>query len=76
MLDHFAHEHRISGCNYYAENESGVRLDLPELFCLLKDCQCGDVFLTESVDRLIEVASVNHRKFRKHKLRSSVAFQD
>jgi DNA invertase Pin-like site-specific DNA recombinase len=75
MLDHFAHEHKITICNYYAENESGARLDRPELFRLLKDCQCGDVFLTESVDRLIGVVSVNHRKFRKHELRSSVAFQ-
>lgn len=52
MLDHFACEHKITICNYYAENESGARLDRPELFRLLKDCQRGDVLLIEDVDRL------------------------
>ncbi|WP_420871555.1 recombinase family protein, partial [Erwinia mallotivora] len=32
MLDRFAHEHNVIICNYYAENESGARLERPELF--------------------------------------------
>ncbi|SFN55740.1 Resolvase, N terminal domain [Izhakiella capsodis] len=37
MLDCFAREHNVIICNYYAENESGARLERPELFRLLND---------------------------------------
>lgn len=36
----------------YTENESGAKLDRPELFRLLADCRPGDVLLVEQVDRL------------------------
>jgi DNA invertase Pin-like site-specific DNA recombinase len=36
----------------YMENESGAKLDRPELFRLLADCDPGDVLLVEQVDRL------------------------
>jgi len=52
MLDRFAHEHNVIICNYYAENESGARLERPELFRLLNDSRPGDVLLIEDVDRL------------------------
>ncbi|WP_392435804.1 recombinase family protein (plasmid) [Yersinia sp. HM-2024] len=52
MLDRFAHEHNVVICNYYAENESGARLERPVLFRLLDDCRPGDVLLIEDVDRL------------------------
>jgi DNA invertase Pin-like site-specific DNA recombinase len=39
-LDRFAEEHNLAICNYYAENESGARLDRPELFRLLAVMTC------------------------------------
>lgn len=51
-IDAFAQERGLSICNYYAENESGARLDRPELFRLLSDCQSQDILLIEDVDRL------------------------
>jgi DNA invertase Pin-like site-specific DNA recombinase len=37
---------------WYVENESGAKLDRPELFRLLADAHKGDVLLIENVDRL------------------------
>lgn len=51
-LDRFAQERGVSICNYYAENQSGTRLDRPELFRLLTDSRARDVLLVEDVDRL------------------------
>ncbi|TWC27601.1 MULTISPECIES: recombinase family protein [unclassified Pseudomonas] len=42
--------HKIAA--FYIENESGTRLDRPELFRLLEDSHEGDVLLIEQVDRL------------------------
>jgi DNA invertase Pin-like site-specific DNA recombinase len=36
----------------YVENESGAKLQRPELFRLIADAQAGDVLLVEQVDRL------------------------
>ena len=63
-LDCFAHEHRVVICNYYAENESGARLDRPELFRLLADSRPGDVLLVEDVDRLSRLAGVEWEKLK------------
>ena len=51
-LKTFASEagHRIAG--YYTENESGAKLERPELFRLIDDSESGDVLLLEQVDRL------------------------
>ncbi|ERT12245.1 recombinase family protein [Photorhabdus temperata] len=51
-IDAFARERSLAICNYYIENESGSRLERPELFRLLKDCQQHDILLIEDVDRL------------------------
>ncbi|MBV7552250.1 recombinase family protein [Pseudomonas sp. PDM28] len=37
---------------FYVENESGTKLERPELFRLLEDSHEGDVLLIEQVDRL------------------------
>ncbi|MBD2835972.1 recombinase family protein [Pseudomonas sp. JM0905a] len=51
LIDFVAsHGQRIA--SFYVENESGAKLQRPELFRLLDDCQPGDVLLTEQVDRL------------------------
>jgi DNA invertase Pin-like site-specific DNA recombinase len=56
-IDDFSRQHGLTVCNYYTENESGSRLDRPELFRLLADCQPRDILLTEDVDRLSRLAS-------------------
>lgn len=42
--------HKIAA--FYIENESGTKLERPELFRLLEDSHEGDVLLIEQVDRL------------------------
>jgi hypothetical protein len=49
-INTFAIERGLSICNYYIENESGSKLERPELFRLLKDCQQNDILLVEDVD--------------------------
>lgn len=51
-LEAFAAERGLHIAATYVENESGARLDRPELFRLLADCKPGDVLLVEQVDRL------------------------
>jgi DNA invertase Pin-like site-specific DNA recombinase len=45
-----ANGHKIAA--FYIENESGTKLNRPELFRLLEDSHEGDVLLIEGVDRL------------------------
>ncbi|WP_247646223.1 recombinase family protein [Deefgea sp. CFH1-16] len=52
QLDAFAAEHNLRIASYYIENESGTKLDRPELMRLLNDASHGDVLLVEQVDRL------------------------
>lgn len=51
-IEAFARERGLIICSYYIENESGTRLERPELFRLLRDCQQNDILLIEDVDRL------------------------
>lgn len=48
----FAAEHGHKIAAFYVENESGTKLERPELFRLLEDSHEGDVLLIEGVDRL------------------------
>ena len=41
---------RIAG--YYIENQSGTKLERPELNKLIEDSEAGDVLLIEKMDRL------------------------
>jgi DNA invertase Pin-like site-specific DNA recombinase len=52
MLEQFSSERELAICNYYIENESGAKLNRPELFRLLNDCHIGDILLVEDIDRL------------------------
>lgn len=63
-LDHFARERGVVICNYYAENESGARLDRPELFRLLDESRPRDVLLVEDVDRLSRLAGGEWEKLK------------
>jgi DNA invertase Pin-like site-specific DNA recombinase len=51
-LERFCEERGFKIAAYYPENESGAKLDRPELFRLLADANRGDILLTEQVDRL------------------------
>lgn len=51
-LEKFATDRSLKIAAWYLENESGAKLDRPELFRLIKDASPGDVLLVEQVDRL------------------------
>lgn len=63
-LDAFAKEHGLRIAARYVENESGAKLERPELFRLLADCEPGDVLLVEQVDRLSRLSSSDWMKLR------------
>ena len=63
-LDAFAAEHGLVIAASYVENESGTKLDRPELFRLLSDCQPFDVLLIEQVDRLSRLTESDWKKLR------------
>jgi DNA invertase Pin-like site-specific DNA recombinase len=63
-LDEFASERDLTIAAYYVENESGAKLDRPELFRLLSDCRPGDMLLVEQVDRLSRLTSGDWQKLR------------
>lgn len=56
ILTDFAKSKGQDIANYYIENESGAKLDRPELNRLLGDCQKGDILLIESIDRLTRLS--------------------
>lgn len=51
-LEQFAVERGLKIAAWYVENESGAKLERPELFRLIDDASEGDVLLVEQVDRL------------------------
>lgn len=51
-LIRFASEHELVISAFFAENESGAKLQRPELFRLLEIAQKGDVILVEQIDRI------------------------
>jgi DNA invertase Pin-like site-specific DNA recombinase len=52
QLQAFAAERGMTVAAWYVENESGAKLERPELFRLIADAHAGDVLLIEQVDRL------------------------
>lgn len=63
-LEQFAKEHGLVVAASYIENESGAKLDRPELFRLLADSKPGDVLLVEQVDRLSRLTEADWRRLR------------
>jgi DNA invertase Pin-like site-specific DNA recombinase len=51
-LIRFANEHDLTISAFFAENESGAKLQRPELFRLLEIAQKGDIVLVEQIDRI------------------------
>ncbi|MCW2225674.1 DNA invertase Pin-like site-specific DNA recombinase [Bradyrhizobium japonicum] len=64
QLKAFAKDHGLKIAAWYRENESGTKLDRPELFKLLSDAQDGDVLLIEQVDRLSRLDESDWKKLR------------
>lgn len=64
QLKAFAKDHGLKIAAWYRENESGTKLDRPELFKLLSDAQEGDVLLIEQVDRLSRLDESDWKKLR------------
>lgn len=56
------HGQRIAA--FYSENESGTKLNRPELFRLLNDSQPGDILLCEQVDRLSRLSEADWQTLR------------
>ncbi len=48
----FAREHGHKIAAFYTENESGAKLERPQLMQLIDDASQGDVILVEQIDRL------------------------
>ena len=63
-LERFVRERGLRIASTYIENESGARLDRPELFRLLSDCQPGDVLLVEQVDRLSRLTASDWERLK------------
>ncbi|WP_458096180.1 recombinase family protein [Roseomonas sp. WA12] len=63
-LEAFAEERSLQVAGTYIENESGARLDRPELWRLLNDSRPGDLLLTEQVDRLSRLSEADWIKLR------------
>jgi DNA invertase Pin-like site-specific DNA recombinase len=64
QVEAFAAEHHLTIAATYVENESGAKLQRPELFKLLADSKPGDVLLVEQVDRLSRLNDADWRNLR------------
>ncbi|MPR12026.1 recombinase family protein [Microvirga tunisiensis] len=64
QLEAFARERGLPIAAYYIENESGAKLDRPELFRLLSDASPGDICLTEQVDRLSRLNAADWERLK------------
>jgi DNA invertase Pin-like site-specific DNA recombinase len=64
QVEAFAHDHNLTIAGWFIENESGAKLQRPELFRLLADSRPGDVLLVEQVDRLSRLNDADWRKLR------------
>lgn len=60
----FASEHGLRSPIWHVENESGAKLERPELFRILDSAQAGDILLIEQVDRLSRLNATDWIKLR------------
>jgi DNA invertase Pin-like site-specific DNA recombinase len=63
-LERFVMDRGLKIAARYTENESGAKLDRPELMRLLADCQEGDVLLVEQVDRLSRLNAADWERLK------------
>lgn len=64
QLEDFAAEKGVRVAAWFTENESGAKLERPELFKLLDNTQPGDIILLEQVDRLSRLNLEDWQKLR------------
>jgi len=64
QLMEFAKERGQRIASFYVENESGTKLQRPELMRLLEDADEGDVLLVEQVDRLSRLTNTDWDKLK------------
>jgi len=64
QLVEFAKERGQRIASFYVENESGSKLQRPELMKLLEDAHEGDVLLVEQVDRLSRLTNSDWEKLK------------
>lgn len=60
----FAAQQGVRVAGWFRENESGTKLDRPELFNLIEQSEQGDVLLVEQVDRLSRLGEADWNKLR------------
>jgi DNA invertase Pin-like site-specific DNA recombinase len=63
-LKTFAKEHGVRIAGWFRENESGTKLERPELFKLIEQSEHSDVLLVEQVDRLSRLGEADWGKLR------------
>jgi DNA invertase Pin-like site-specific DNA recombinase len=63
-VEAFAADHGLTIAGWFIENESGAKLQRPELFRLLGDSKPGDILLIEQVDRLSRLSASDWLKLR------------
>jgi DNA invertase Pin-like site-specific DNA recombinase len=64
QIEAFAKEHGLRIAATYIENETGTKLDRPELFRLLADASEGDILLCEQVDRLSRLTAPDWERLK------------
>jgi DNA invertase Pin-like site-specific DNA recombinase len=64
QVDAFVAQRGMQIAAWYVENESGAKLDRPELFRLLADSHPGDVLLVEQVDRLSRLTTADWERLK------------
>jgi DNA invertase Pin-like site-specific DNA recombinase len=64
QIEAFAEQHGLAIVGTYVENESGAKLQRPELFRLIADSRSGDLLLIEQVDRLSRLTDGDWRQLR------------
>jgi DNA invertase Pin-like site-specific DNA recombinase len=67
QLEDFAKQRGQKIAAWYVENESGAKLERPELFRLIADASPGDVLMVEQVDRLSRLSATDWETL-KHEL--------
>ena len=63
-VEAFAADHGLTIAGWFIENESGAKLQRPELFRFFGDCKPGDILLIEQVDRLSRLSASDWLKLR------------
>ena len=60
----FAANSNLTVASFFTENESGAKLDRPELFRLLDIAQAGDIILVEQIDRISRLNDSDWNKLK------------